>query len=191
MYHALVLEDVLDLIGLAALYPDVLAEPVTSLGLAGTAARMTDWLRQILHPDGDIPFFNDAAFGTAATPAQLFAYAAARGVSPSLKKEGSDRPELGLARVRMFRTRKWQTCDLRGDPEGSQTEFATPSASPGSRPRPPTPDQVRGRLPDQVRGRLPDQVRGRLPDQVRGRLPDQVRSRLPEQVRGRLSPFQG
>jgi uncharacterized heparinase superfamily protein len=81
MYHALILEDVLDLIGLAAVYPDVLAEPAASLRLAETAARMSRWLRQMLHPDGDIPFFNDATFGAAATPAQLFAYAAARGIS--------------------------------------------------------------------------------------------------------------
>ena len=80
MYHALVLEDVLDLIGLAAVYPDVLAEPARSLELVGTAARMSVWLRSILHPDGDIPYFNDAALGMAATPAQLFACALERGV---------------------------------------------------------------------------------------------------------------
>jgi uncharacterized heparinase superfamily protein len=81
MYHALLLEDVLDLIGLVAVYPDALAGPAASLGLSNVAARMTQWLQRMLHPDGDIPYFNDAVFGMAATPTQLFAYAAVRNVA--------------------------------------------------------------------------------------------------------------
>jgi uncharacterized heparinase superfamily protein len=81
MYHALILEDVLDLLGLGAAYPDVLARSIGSLGLHEVASRMIRWLSHVLHPDGQIPYFNDAAFGIAASPAQLFAYAASRGLS--------------------------------------------------------------------------------------------------------------
>jgi uncharacterized heparinase superfamily protein len=80
MYHSLILEDVLDLIGLATAYPDALAEPLASLGLAGVAARMAGWLKNVLHADGQIPYFNDAALDIAPAPAQLFAYASSRGV---------------------------------------------------------------------------------------------------------------
>jgi uncharacterized heparinase superfamily protein len=78
MYHALILEDLLDLLGLGAVYPDALAQPSDALGLTDIAGRMARWLGAVVHPDGEIPFFNDATLGIAPSPTQLFAYAAMR-----------------------------------------------------------------------------------------------------------------
>lgn len=75
MYHALALEDVLDLINLSGRYSrQVAAEVVASWHDA--AARMLFWLRSMCHPDGEIALFNDAAFGIAASLGELDAYAA-------------------------------------------------------------------------------------------------------------------
>jgi uncharacterized heparinase superfamily protein len=79
MYHALILEGVLDLIQLADLYPTVLGAPLRQ-HLAETAARMLGWLRAMSHPDGEIALFNDAAFGIAPKPGALQAYAQALGI---------------------------------------------------------------------------------------------------------------
>jgi uncharacterized heparinase superfamily protein len=89
MYHALVLEDLLDLINLMRHYG---RQPPADWSAA--AARMLRWLRLMSHPDGEIAFFNDAAFGVAATCAQLEAYASRLGVAPAV---GTD---AGLAVLR-------------------------------------------------------------------------------------------
>lgn len=81
MYHAVILEDVLDLIQLSELFPAQIGakgEPWRAL-----AARMLDWLDAMSHPDGEISFFNDAAFGIARTYQELAAYGAWFGVAPS------------------------------------------------------------------------------------------------------------
>ncbi|WP_295454111.1 alginate lyase family protein [uncultured Thiodictyon sp.] len=73
MYHAIVLEDVLDLINLVAAYPET-AVPAM-LGLYRECVQsMTRWLTVMCHPDGEIGFFNDAALGIAPTLAQLVDY---------------------------------------------------------------------------------------------------------------------
>jgi uncharacterized heparinase superfamily protein len=77
MYHALVLEDLLDLINLLSACG---REPPGEW--LDAVARMRRWLRVMSHPDGDIAFFNDAAFGIAATPAELEAYALRLGLGP-------------------------------------------------------------------------------------------------------------
>ena len=77
MYHALALEDLLDLCNLGA---------CLQAGLDGAGMRLlADWRRQVpkmrawlqamRHPDGEIAFFNDAAIGIAPSPAELDAYA--------------------------------------------------------------------------------------------------------------------
>jgi uncharacterized heparinase superfamily protein len=78
MYHAIILEDVLDLIQLARLFPAELEGRVSSWKML--AARMLTWLADLTHPDGEIGFFNDAAFGIARTHAELAEYSAALGV---------------------------------------------------------------------------------------------------------------
>ncbi len=74
MYHAIVLEDVLDLIQLAQRYPS-LFESKDVASWRDTAGRMLRWLRVMTHPDGGIAFFNDAALGIAPDYSALAAYA--------------------------------------------------------------------------------------------------------------------
>lgn len=81
MYHALALEDMLDLVNLtrafgAALNPA--AQAVTGLwpGLIGP---MHAWLATMSHPDREIGFFNDAALGIAVAAGRLEQYAARLG----------------------------------------------------------------------------------------------------------------
>jgi uncharacterized heparinase superfamily protein len=74
MYQATLTADLCDLVQLA----DVSGLP--SLRQRRTAwadvlARAIRWLDAMTHPDGEIGFFNDAAFGIAARPAELRAYA--------------------------------------------------------------------------------------------------------------------
>ncbi len=74
MYHATLLEDLLDLVQLGARWPGLVGETELT-GWRATAQRMLHWLRVMTHPDGEIAFFNDAAFGIAPDLAALQAYA--------------------------------------------------------------------------------------------------------------------
>ena len=76
MYHAIILEDLLDLIQLAIRWPGVI-DAATVVEWRRQAARMLDWLAAMTHPDGEIALFNDAAFGIAPNLAALVGYAAA------------------------------------------------------------------------------------------------------------------
>jgi uncharacterized heparinase superfamily protein len=81
MYHATVLEDLLDVANLCAAHGmDV------SISLLDAIARMRRWLQVMQHPDGRISFFNDAAFSIAPLPADLEAYAERLGL-PGLQAE--------------------------------------------------------------------------------------------------------
>ncbi len=86
MYHALLLADLLDLLGLARAYPSAIGDADERLWRA-TAERMRRWLAVMTHPDGDIPFFNDAAFGVAPRAAALDAYAQRLGLEPAAAPE--------------------------------------------------------------------------------------------------------
>lgn len=70
MYHAAVLEDLLDSVNVLQAYGRA-PSPVW----LDAIDRMCDWLSQMTHPDGELAFFNDAAFGIAPTLAELRAYA--------------------------------------------------------------------------------------------------------------------
>jgi uncharacterized heparinase superfamily protein len=83
MYHSLVLEGILDLLGLGHVYSDILDAPLAEMGLKEKASRMAQWLVAVRHPDGQIPYFNDAAFGIAPEPADLLSYAERRGIPTS------------------------------------------------------------------------------------------------------------
>ena len=74
MYHAIILADLLDLINLARTYPDALPRPIVE-GWQNTAQRMLRWMASMIHPDGQIGFFNDAAFDIAMEPCEIDAYA--------------------------------------------------------------------------------------------------------------------
>jgi uncharacterized heparinase superfamily protein len=71
MYHAAALEELLDLLNLLRAYGRT---PPPALPAAIQAMRA--WLQVMIHPDGEIPFFNDAAFGQAPRCEALEAYAA-------------------------------------------------------------------------------------------------------------------
>jgi uncharacterized heparinase superfamily protein len=82
MYHALALEDVLDLINLADT-AQALLRPQNHDQVAQWRERvpkMIAWLKAMSHPDGRIAFFNDASFGIAAENDELFDYARRLGV---------------------------------------------------------------------------------------------------------------
>ena len=69
MYHAIILEDLLDLINFYQAYN--FEVPASWPVIVG---KMSLWLRGMTHPDGEIVLFNDAAFGVAAKPQELFDY---------------------------------------------------------------------------------------------------------------------
>jgi uncharacterized heparinase superfamily protein len=76
MYHAIVTEDVLDVINLTK---DSMPEFADEL--RGVAARMLYWLMVVSHPDGRIALCNDSAIDGCATLAELLTYAAALNVT--------------------------------------------------------------------------------------------------------------
>jgi uncharacterized heparinase superfamily protein len=71
MYHALAVEDMLDLVNIAMAFgrDDLVRDWRRRI------PAMLDWLMAMSHPDGDISFFNDAAFGIAPSNSELIAYA--------------------------------------------------------------------------------------------------------------------
>lgn len=84
MYHALVLEDLLDLKNvLHACCASSRSHDWGILRLDETIHRMMAWLAAMTHPDGDIAFFNDAAIGMAPSYRELAAYATRLGVIPA------------------------------------------------------------------------------------------------------------
>jgi len=74
MYHAIFLEDLLDLLNLAQAFPGTIPDVAVKLW-RNLAHKMLDWLNGMKHPDGEISFFNDASIGIASCPAELNAYA--------------------------------------------------------------------------------------------------------------------
>jgi len=80
MYHAIVLEGILDLAQLSDVFPGVLPPPFVAR-LKSVAARMLRWLQVMSHPDGLVSFFNDAAFDVAAPWSALADYAEALAVN--------------------------------------------------------------------------------------------------------------
>jgi uncharacterized heparinase superfamily protein len=76
MYHAGFLEDLLDMIGVMKAY----GRSVDAFW-SETASRMMAWLEAMSHPDKNIAFFNDAAFGIFPAPDQLREYAERLGVA--------------------------------------------------------------------------------------------------------------
>lgn len=80
MYHAIILEDVLDLVNAATHWPESVPDAQVACWRE-TAGRMLNWLAGMTHPDGEIALFNDAAFGVTPRVAELLAYADRLGVT--------------------------------------------------------------------------------------------------------------
>jgi uncharacterized heparinase superfamily protein len=75
MYHAIILEDLLDLVNLFRTY-----EREIPFYWESACFRMRVWLKALTHPDGEIALFNDAAFGVAPSWADLDAYSGRLGL---------------------------------------------------------------------------------------------------------------
>jgi hypothetical protein len=81
MYHALALEDVLDLLNVLAVYgAHDGAEPSLIAALRARAGRILYWLLCMSHPDGTLGAFNDSAGGVAPSIEELERYAAEFGI---------------------------------------------------------------------------------------------------------------
>lgn len=101
MYHALAVEDLLDLLNLAGAYPGTVPGDLIR-AIRDRAAAGLAWLDAMSHPDGAIAFFNDAAFGIAASNQELAAYAARLGIqSPGISEPLIHLPESGYARLQL------------------------------------------------------------------------------------------
>jgi uncharacterized heparinase superfamily protein len=107
MYHALVLEDLLDVWNLAhaatTQLPEFHNEVQHWKPLLG---KMRSWLAALTHPDGTLAHFNDSTQGQSASTRELEAYAARLGFAPlpplsegvtSLSASGYVRCQLGAA----------------------------------------------------------------------------------------------
>ena len=86
MYHAIILEDLLDMLNLTRVFPGIVPESVTE-EWRKVIQRMRRWLAVMTHPDGEISFFNDAAFGIASGGQALETYARQLGCA-NLSKPG-------------------------------------------------------------------------------------------------------
>jgi len=77
MYHAVVLEQLLDVLNLLTVFPasttgDLRHDLSDIAGEASVA--MLDWLAAMTHPDGGLAFFNDTTLGASPTYAELLDY---------------------------------------------------------------------------------------------------------------------
>ncbi len=105
MYHAIFLEDLLDLLNAAERWPgQVPAAQVAQWREA--AGRMLQWLAGMTHPDGEIALFNDAAFGIAPGLEELRSYAERLAIPSALASEARQSmpvllqfPESGYVRL--------------------------------------------------------------------------------------------
>lgn len=103
MYHAVILEDFLDLINVSSAYTAPFNGRRGELrrNWIKAAHRMLSWLKVMSHPDGEIVLFNDAALGIAAAPAELEAYATLLGMEAVEEESGGLilLAETGCARI--------------------------------------------------------------------------------------------
>lgn len=86
LYHALALEDLLDILNLAKAYPDTIDKRLIAK-ITKLVPKMLRWLQLMSHPDGEISFFNDAAIGVAKPHARLQSYALRLGLTIPLEDE--------------------------------------------------------------------------------------------------------
>lgn len=89
MYHALALEDMLDLCNVMEAFAGAVLPlwRATLEDWRGLIGPMRGWLAAMCHPDGEISLFNDAAFGIAPVPAELERYAVDLGLAPPGRAE--------------------------------------------------------------------------------------------------------
>lgn len=74
MYHNIILEDLLDIKNIDATIKKILTEKESEI-LDCAIKKMLIYMNKIIHPDGDIPFFNDSTFSISSFPKKLNEYA--------------------------------------------------------------------------------------------------------------------
>jgi uncharacterized heparinase superfamily protein len=99
MYHALAVEDMLDLLNAMRAWSGVCA-PDDESSVSRRIAPMLEFLDGVTHPDGEISFFNDSAGGVAPTRSELIAYASRLEYPPVATAPGA---AAGVARAREFK----------------------------------------------------------------------------------------
>ena len=75
MYHAIFLEDLLDLVNIHQAYNWSLPD-----NLENKIVQMLEWLKVMCHPDKEIAFFNDSALGIAPSFVELLSYSDRLGI---------------------------------------------------------------------------------------------------------------
>lgn len=82
MYHSIILNDVLDLCNVFKAYENVFTLDLSKQYAESIkiASLMLTWMQVMCHPDGEISFFNDAAFGVAPHPKDIEKYANRLGI---------------------------------------------------------------------------------------------------------------
>ena len=77
MYHALVLEDILDIINISRVFSSRTTKCLNAIlkKLDKLIPLMFSWLNTMTHPDGDTSFFNDSVSGIALINSELVSYA--------------------------------------------------------------------------------------------------------------------
>ncbi|MDN3614828.1 heparinase II/III family protein [Vibrio gallaecicus] len=86
MYHQILLWDLLDLINLAKT-SDALELKLRLPKWTLVAKKALTWLVSMIHPDGDISFFNDGSFGIGADPKLIFQYGEELGLKVDASSE--------------------------------------------------------------------------------------------------------
>jgi uncharacterized heparinase superfamily protein len=81
MYHAIILEDLLDIINLHRAFGRSVSPQIESV-----IPKMIDWLIAMCHPDGEISFFNDAAIAVTPSVSELINYAEQLGYRASFEQ---------------------------------------------------------------------------------------------------------
>jgi uncharacterized heparinase superfamily protein len=99
MYHALLLESLLDLLNLCLAAPSRAPLGLAN-GLRETASRMLHALDLFTHPDGQIALFADSAFDVAAEPSALWNYATRLGLDSPAPSNSAVLPQTGYLRLR-------------------------------------------------------------------------------------------
>ena len=74
MYHAIFLEDILDLINISRVYQGDIKKLQVNKWIK-TTNKMFEWLETVVHPDGENSFFNDTAIGNTPNLNELKRYA--------------------------------------------------------------------------------------------------------------------
>lgn len=104
MYHAIILQDILDLINIKRAYNHKVQASFKPrlCDLEKLASKMLTWLVAVSHPDGGISFFNDAAFGVSPSNSALIAYAGRFGIKYNNELQGlSDLSASGYVRMEL------------------------------------------------------------------------------------------